>query len=123
MGSDSRGTGADLLLDLDGEVLVVDPKGNYRVGFVVKRVAPSIERPHGLSYSLTLHGPSGERLIGFDNAHRVRKVSGPSGKKAGAADHRHRLSAIRPHRFRDTSTLLADFWSEVDRVLREKGVI
>ncbi len=61
----------DMLLDLDGQVLVVDPEGNYWVRFVVRRVPVTERRPHGLAYSLSLHGPNGERLVGFDNAHAV----------------------------------------------------
>jgi predicted transcriptional regulator len=48
----------DALLDLDGQVLVVDPSGGHSVRFVVTRVPMSLEKPHGLDYSLTLHGPS-----------------------------------------------------------------
>lgn len=28
-----------------------------------------------------------------------------------------------PHRFKDAVTLVEDFWAEVDRLLREKGVL
>jgi hypothetical protein len=63
----------DTLLDLDGQVFVVDPDGGHWVGFVVTRVPVSPEKPHGLDYSLTPHGPDGERLVGFDNAHPVAK--------------------------------------------------
>jgi hypothetical protein len=38
-------------------------------------------------------------------------------------DHRHRLRTIKAYEYRDAATLLADFWSMVDAVLREKGVI
>lgn len=55
--------GADALLDLDGQVFVVDPKGDYWVRFVVQRVDPSPERPRGLNCSLTLHGPDGNREV------------------------------------------------------------
>ncbi len=48
------------LLDLDGQVLVVDPKGGHSVRFVVTRVSVSPEKPHGIDYSLTLHGSGGE---------------------------------------------------------------
>jgi hypothetical protein len=48
----------DGLLDLNGEVLVVDPGGHW-VQFVVTRVPVSPEKPHGIDYSLTLHGPDG----------------------------------------------------------------
>ena len=49
----------------DGQVLVVDPEGGHWVRFVVTRVPTSREKPHGLDYSLTLHGPDGERLVGL----------------------------------------------------------
>jgi len=45
--------------------------GGHWVRFVVARVPVSPEKPHGIDYSLTLHGPYGERLVGFDNAHPV----------------------------------------------------
>ena len=61
----------DVLLDLDGQVFVVDPDGGYWVKFTVTRIPVSAEKPHGIDYSLTLHGPDGERLVGFDNAHPV----------------------------------------------------
>jgi hypothetical protein len=59
----------DTLLELDGTVFVVDSETGYWVKFVVLRIPVSPERPHGIGYSLTLHGPNGERMVGFDNAH------------------------------------------------------
>ncbi len=50
----------DVLLDLDGQVHVVDPDGGHWVRFVVTRVPVSPEKPHGIDYSLTLHGPDGD---------------------------------------------------------------
>jgi hypothetical protein len=44
-------------------------------------------------------------------------------KRREAQDHRHRLRRIRAYEYRDAATLLADFWTAVDAVLREKGVI
>ncbi|TDJ59398.1 MAG: hypothetical protein E2O42_06640 [Nitrospina sp.] len=113
----------DALLDLDGQVLFVDPEGKYWVKFVVKRVDASSERPHGLNYSLNLHDEAGERLVGFDNAHSVRGRSGPSGKKEKPHDHKHRIRTIKPYEYQDAAALLGDFWVEVDAVLKEKGVI
>ena len=113
----------DTLLDLDGQVLFVDPEGKYWVKFVVKRVDALSERPHGLNYSLTLHDEAGERLVGFDNAHSVRGRSGPSGKKEKPHDHKHRIRTIKPYEYQDAAALLGDFWVEVDAVLKEKGVI
>ncbi len=108
----------DVLLDLDGKVLVVDPQGGSWVRFVVTRVPASTGKPHGLDYSLTLHGPGGERLVGFDNAHPVARR-----KRGEPQDHRHRLRAIKAYDYRDAATLLEDFWTTVDAVLREKGVV
>lgn len=119
----NRDPDIDALLDLDGQVFVVDSQGKYSVRFAVQRVDPSPERPSGLNYSLTLHGPDGRRLVGFDNAHRVRKSLGPGGKAHPGYDHKHRLGTTRPYRFWDAATLLADFWAEVDGILRDRGVI
>jgi len=108
----------DTLLDLHGQVLVVDPEGGYWVQFVVTRVPISPEKPHGLDYSLTLHGPNGERLVGFDNAHPVgcRKRGDPQ-------DHHHRVKTVKAYEYQDAATLLVDFWALVDAVLKERGVL
>jgi hypothetical protein len=122
--TEPRDATLDGLLDLDGQMLVVDPKGGHWVRFVVTRVPVSSEKPHGIDYSLTLHGPDGERLVGFDNAHPVAKQ-----KRGEPQDHRHTSAkpghqrTIRAYEYRDAATLLADFWTTVDAVLREKGVI
>ncbi len=114
----------DVLLDLDGQVLVVDPEGGHWVRFVVTRAPVSTEKPHGLDYSLTLHGSSGERLVGFDNAHPVAKQA-----RGEPQDHRHpRVKpgdrrTIKAYDYRDAARLLGDFWTTVDAVLRERGVI
>jgi uncharacterized protein DUF6516 len=118
-----RDASLDALLDLDGQVLVVDPETRHWIRFVVRRVTPSEIIPHGLNYSLTLHGPDGERLVGFDNAHPVKGQSGPAGRTGTAYDHKHRFKTVRLYESRDAATLLADFWNTVDAVLREKGVI
>ena len=113
----------DTLLDLDGTTFFADKDGVYKVRFMVKRVEPSAERPHGLNYSLTLHDEKNERIVGFDNAHPVPERSGPSGRSRVEHDHRHRFRTIHPYDYTDAATLLADFWKQVDSVLREKGVI
>lgn len=68
MATPDRDTSLDTLLDLDGVVLVVDRRGGYWVKFEVRRIEATSARPHGLYYSLTLHGTANERLVGFDNA-------------------------------------------------------
>ncbi|MFL6798568.1 MAG: DUF6516 family protein [Xanthobacteraceae bacterium] len=118
-----RDQSLDALLVLDGETFFIDAEGKYYRRFAVRVVGASPDRPHGLSYSLTLHGPRGERLVGFDNAHAIRERAAPSGRRRGIKDHRHRLSTIRAYHYKDAATLLQDFWAEVDAVLREKGVI
>jgi hypothetical protein len=115
--------GLDALLDLHGLVMVVDQAGRYWVKFVVNRVARSPERPHGLDYSLTLHDSRGRRLVGFDNAHPVRRSAGPGGKKSGRLDHLHRMDLVRQVEFRSATELVESFWREVDHVLKERGVI
>ena len=113
--------GLDLLLELDGETFAVDAEAKYLIKFIVRQVPPNPERPQGLSYSLTLHDETGARLVGFDNAHPAPKSKGRRGRTVH--DHRHRLRTIRPYEYRDAATLLADFWAEVDAVLRERGVL
>lgn len=58
---------------------------------------------------------TGERLVGFDNAHQVE------GKRRAAHDHKHRLRTVKPYEYRDAASLVADFWSEVEAVMKEKG--
>jgi hypothetical protein len=118
---DDHEPGLRLLLDLDGVSFALDATGNHRVRFIVKQVPTTPERPHGLSYSLTLHDRLGARLVGFDNAHAPPTSKGRRGLLA--KDHRHRLMSIRPYTYRDAATLLADFWSEVDAVLKERGAL
>jgi hypothetical protein len=115
--------GLDELLFLDGVVLVVDPIGGHWVKFIAKKVEASPERPHGVSYSLTLHAVDGERIVGFDNAHAVFSGSGPARRTGVAHDHCHRHSATSPYDYRDAATPLRDFWSEVDAALRTRGII
>jgi hypothetical protein len=79
--------------------------------------------PHGLRYSLTLHGPEGSRLVGFDNAHPVSSTAGPGRRSRARHDHRHRYGQTRPYVYKDAATLVRDFWAEVEAVLHDRGVI
>ena len=114
---DERDSALDTLLDLDGITLIVEPDGGHWVRFVVTQIPPTPEKPHGLDYSLTLHGPNGERLVGFDNAHPAGKQ-----KRGNPQDHRHHIRTVKPYEYSDAATLLADFWTMVDRVLKERGI-
>ena len=117
-----RDPGLDSLLYLNGQVPVVDPLGGHWVKFEARRVPVSSAKPHGLDYALTLHGPDGERLVGYENAYPLRASAGPGGKPREANDHRHRLRTLRPYDYTDAHTLLEDFWAEVEAVLAERGV-
>ena len=122
MTTPDRDPGLDTLLDLHGQTLFVDDAGHW-VTFVVVRTEATAERPHGLRYSLTMHAPDGERLVGFDNAHAVREGRGSGRRRSGEYDHRHRLRTIRPYEYTNPVTLLEEFWKEVDEILRERGTL
>ena len=122
MDDDAPEHGVEFLLAFDRRVHHL--KEGYWLKFAIRRVAATKERPHGLSYSLTLHAPDGTRLVGFDNAHGVP----PKGARFKAApqesDHWHRSEDDpgRPYVFRDAETLIDDFFDEVERVLGERGI-
>jgi hypothetical protein len=110
--------GLEFLLAFDGLVYVFEE--DYRLRFRIGRVTPSRRRPHGLSYSLTLHAPNGARLVGFDNAHRV----GGGRQDRLATDHWHSVLRDEGQRYiyKDAATLIDDFFNEVEKVLRDRGV-
>jgi hypothetical protein len=62
--------------------------------------------------------------VGFDNAHRVRPKGVRHRKKPDAADHWHRGEGDegRPYKFESADMLLADSFTEVRRVLTERGI-
>ena len=96
----------------------------YWLKFEIKRVPSTPERPHGLDYSLTLHDPTGRRLIGFDNAHAVPVQGARFKPRSIAVDHWHRTErdSGKPYTFMDAATLIDDFFDEVERVLVERGI-
>ena len=113
----------EFLLAFDGRVHNLE-KG-YWIKFVIKKVEPDKTRPHGLSYSFTLHAPNGARLVGFDNAHPVAaSVGGRFKVRSQVADHWHRIEGDvgKLYSFKDAETLLTDFFNEVERVLAQRGV-
>jgi hypothetical protein len=114
--------GLEFLLAFDGRIHLLE-KG-YGLKFEIKRTVTDKARPHGLRYSFTLHGPGGKRLIGFDNAHPIRPPGSRFNKPAAAHDHWHRNEndAGRPYRFVDAETLVEDFFNEVERILRARGI-
>lgn len=114
--------GLEFLLAFDGRIHHLEE--GYWIKFEIKRVKAAKERPHGLSYSFTLHAPDGARLVGFDNAHNVPATGSRFKRPSETHDHWHRTEkdAGRPYRFKDAETLIDDFFDEVERVLGERGI-
>ncbi len=113
-----RDRSLDTLLQLDGETFVVEVL--LWVRFEVKQVPATAAKPHGLDYSLTLQDARGRQLLGFDNAHSIREGSGPGTKTRIQYDHRHKGQRVRFYDYKDAATLLTDFWTEVDLILKER---
>ena len=89
--------GLKFLLAFDGRVHHLEE--GYWLKFEIKRVEATKERPHGLSYSFTLHAPDGTRLVGSTCAQRSNpglSVQGNAGGKRSLASDRERSgSALR----------------------------
>ena len=112
----------EFLLGFDGRIHQLEQ--GYWLKFEFKRVEETPQRPHGLRYSFTLHGPDGNRIMGFDNAHGVPPLASGYNQAGVEHDHWHRTSkdAGRPYAFTTADQLLADFFAEVRRILDERGV-
>lgn len=65
----------------------------------------SVERAHGLKYSL-FYGRDGKRIVGYDNEH-------------GKSDHRHVHEVEYRYKFVSVEQLVADFLADVERVKSE----
>jgi Family of unknown function (DUF6516) len=70
---------------------------------------------------LTLHDSENQRLLGFDNAHPVRQGSGPGARTRTERDHKHMGKRVRYYDDQNAVTLLTDFWTEVDLILKERS--
>jgi len=121
---DLRDTGQDYFLSLDRQSIGYE--GGYWATFRVRKVEPSEERPHGFQYSLSLHDATDDRVVGYNNAHGVDVATGPArrSKRPRALDHINRRGkASVPYRFTTPYQLMADFFAEVDRILKKEGVL
>ena len=88
----------------------------WSVRFRIAEVGVSVERPHGIKYSFTLHDVDGTRLLGYDNTHGVPRTQ--------EYDHRHRFRRARElvaYEFRSADELLVDFFAAVERACAEEG--
>lgn len=110
--------GLETLLLLDGSIFEQD------AGFWVKIEArlgeSTADVPHGVRYSLTLHDRYGRRVLGYDNAHGVKPPRRGFRARRLPYDHRHRTARDKgvPYVFESAEKLLADFFREVDEVIR-----
>ncbi len=98
-------------------------EGGYWVTMRASRVEKTPERPHGLKYALTLHGPNDERLLGYDNAHSVSDQTGPAKKSGAPIEHDHideNGRQSRPYKFMGPFQLTEDFWKDVQRILQRE---
>ena len=109
------------LLELDGEEIHYDH--GYVARFRAIRVEATKERPHGVSYLLTFHGPDGKRVNGYDNAHGVSHRGSRFGSNPVAHDHWHRdeKDPGRPYMFVDAEKLISEFFDKIERMPKERG--
>jgi hypothetical protein len=114
--------GLEFLLAFNGRIHHLG-KG-YWLKFEIASAEVTPKRPHGLTYSFTLHAPDGTRLVGFDNAHEVPATGSRFNRRDRSNDHWHRTHKDpgRPYQFKNAETLIDDFFDEVERVLGERGV-
>ena len=110
-----------VLLDLDGTKIGVGTQHWVKIRAWV--IEPDEARPHGIRYELTLHDAGNRRILGFDNAHAVKRHGGRFFEQPRAYDHRHRgpKDAGVPYPYVSAGKLVADFWRAVFEALDELG--
>lgn len=111
-------SGLETLLQLDGEVFPMD--NGFWVKFKIHTTPKTINIPHGIKYSLTLHNKYNRRIIGYDNAHGMKL---PKKKKFSGTrqiwDHKHQKSTVQSYEFESAYQLLDDFWNDVNIITNE----
>lgn len=106
------------LLNLDGYSYWYKKK--YWVKFAARQVEKDKHRPHGISYSLTLHDRNNTRILGFDNAHNIKKRGRRPTKYSGRIvtwDHIHKENKVERYLFTSASELINDFWKAVNEII------
>ena len=112
----------DFLLSLNGASY--EAAAGYLVEFTARRTDVTAGRPHGISYALVFRPKDGAPWIKFDNAHAVPRPGGRFVKGAEAYDHWHRTERDpgRHYAFSTAMQLIDDFWNEIRRVMKERGI-
>ena len=123
MTGDRPDFGIEPLLNLHGWTDEVG--GGFSISVKAVRVPPDEGKPQGISYTLTMHGPGGERLLGYDNAHLPDIGTGPARKsrrRRKGRDHRHFRGRVTWYHFESPVKLIEDFWKDVEKILEDEGV-
>jgi hypothetical protein len=112
-------TGLATLLDLNDSIIAQE-RGCW-VKIEAWEVPKSDEMPHGVRYCLTPHDRHGSRILGYDYAHATKPAKKGFAGRRLEYDHRHRHARDKgvPYTFEGAYQLLADFFCEVDTVLKE----
>lgn len=108
----------DVLLSLDGTEYTEANGYWYKIS--AKRTEPTKERPHGISYDLTLHDNNNLRILGFDNAHGIKvKKGGRFNGYIYAYDHVHKSINDKGtlYEFVNAEQLLTDFFNDVNKII------
>jgi hypothetical protein len=105
----------ELLLQADGAVFSLE--GGYQVKYEVRQIEPAKGVPHGIRYNLVLLDRYKRRVLGFDNAHRVRTGKRRLGAWSKTWDHVHIRGQVIPYKFVSIVQLNDDFWAEVEKHL------
>lgn len=98
----------ETLLDLDGEIYIY-PTGHWHKIEARKLRYFDEHYPQGIKYSLTLHTPTGERILGYDNAHSI-----PGRSMDRAFDHVHKRARVISYQYKNATQLLADFFNDIE---------
>ena len=119
--TDKSDPSLSILLDLDGTNIGIGTQ--YWVKINARVIEPDEARPHGIRYELTLHDASNRRILGFDNAHAVKRQGGRFVEQPRAYDHLHRglKDAGVPYPYISAGKLVGDFWQAVFKALEELG--
>jgi len=114
-----RDYGLESLLDMDGFTHVLDSNNWWKIK--VTRTEVTKERPHGISYSLTLHNKHNTRIFGMDNAHIPSKRHKGYYGRVVEYDHVHKDEDDKgsPYTFVSAEQLLTDFFSRVEEIEEE----
>jgi hypothetical protein len=103
----------ELLLQMDGAVFLLE--AGYQVKYEVRKVSPTREIPHGIRYNLVLLDIYNHRVVGFDNAHRVKTGKRRLGVWSKTWDHIHIKDQVIPYKFESVVQLNDDFWMAVEK--------